>query len=104
MPNNDKDTPKDDHGIRADEIIEMCNFAIKKSYESIFNKDKDSVTLEEIDKAINTAGNAWQLAMTLVNDSETLNDIRDDHDDDDDEDDDDDDEDDDDYNSDDDED
>jgi hypothetical protein len=69
--------PMDDYGIRNDEILQMCDFAVKKLF-GICNDQSKELGLQEIQTLVSTLDMVWNLTQSILNFDEDMRDAIDD--------------------------
>jgi hypothetical protein len=61
--------PKDDVGIREEQVLDICDHIISRCWREIFESENNKkISLEDLEKILNLANNSWVLATDILRD------------------------------------
>jgi hypothetical protein len=62
----DNEIPQDDSGIRAEQVLDICDHIISRCWKEIFeNEKKDEIAIEKLEKILGLSHGAWILASDV---------------------------------------
>lgn len=58
--------PKDDEGVKNEQVVEICEFVIQKNWERVHENHSKEIPFEEMLKILNSTATAWSLATDVI--------------------------------------